>query len=116
MRPRALQSVADTFDVGQTQLRNAFLQSFQQEFSPDLEKIRRCGLEVKQEIKLAKVKADLQDQKLQQLEREAAAAGRRTLRKVASRLDGSLDTIKNEQIQRDLRRAGELFFNKSKQH
>ncbi|KAF6807606.1 hypothetical protein CSOJ01_08047 [Colletotrichum sojae] len=39
----------------QTQLRSAFLQSFQQEFDPDLEKIRRCGLEVKQEIKLAKV-------------------------------------------------------------
>ncbi|KAF6827102.1 ankyrin repeat-containing protein [Colletotrichum plurivorum] len=89
----------------QTQVRNAFFQSFQQEFSPDLNMIRICGLEVKQAIKLAKAKADNQDQKLQQLEREAASAGRRSLRQFISRVDGSLDNIKKEQLQQDLRRA-----------
>ncbi|KAF4810565.1 Ankyrin repeat and KH domain-containing protein 1 [Colletotrichum siamense] len=89
----------------QTHLRNAFLQSFQQEFNPDLEMIRRCGLEAKQEIKLAKARADQQDQRLQQMEREAATKERHKVRHLFSRVTSDLDTIKNDQMQQDIRRA-----------
>ncbi|KAF4832028.1 hypothetical protein CGCTS75_v004942 [Colletotrichum tropicale] len=89
----------------QTHLRNAFLQSFQQEFNPDLERIRRCGLEAKQEFKLAKARADQQDQRLQQMEREAATKERYTVRHMFSRVTSDLDTIKNDQMQQDIRRA-----------
>ncbi|KAF6805667.1 ankyrin repeat-containing protein, partial [Colletotrichum plurivorum] len=86
-----------------THLRNALLQSFQQEFNPDLEKIRQCGLEAKQEIELAKVKADHQEQRLQQVERKAASKERRKVRQLFSRVD----TIENDQLQQDIRRAEE---------
>ncbi|KAF3808773.1 hypothetical protein GCG54_00010964 [Colletotrichum gloeosporioides] len=89
----------------QTHLRNAFLQSFQQEFNPDLERIRSCGLESKQEIKLAKARADQQDQRLQQMERKAASKERHKVRQLFSRVGSDLDTIKNDQIQQDIRRA-----------
>ncbi|KAF4873482.1 Ankyrin repeat and KH domain-containing protein 1 [Colletotrichum siamense] len=89
----------------QTHLRNAFLKSFQQEFNPDLEMIRRCGLEAKQEIKLAKARADHQDQRLQEMERKAASKERHQVRQLFSRVGSDLDTIKNDQIQQDIRRA-----------
>ncbi|KAI8299465.1 Ankyrin repeat domain-containing protein 17 [Colletotrichum sp. SAR11_240] len=89
----------------QTHLRKAFFQSFQQEFNPDLERIRSCGLEAKQEIKLAKARADQQDQRLQQMERKAASKERHKVRQLFSRVGGDLDTIKNDQIQQDIRRA-----------
>ncbi|CAI0650533.1 unnamed protein product [Colletotrichum noveboracense] len=89
----------------QTHLRNAFLQSFQQEFNPDLEMIRRCGLEAKQEIKLAKARADYQDQRLQEIERKAASKERHKVRQLFSRVGSDLDTIKNDRIQQDIRRA-----------
>ncbi|KAH0435885.1 hypothetical protein CcaCcLH18_04667 [Colletotrichum camelliae] len=91
----------------QTHLRNAFLQSFQQEFNPDLEMIRRCGLEAKQEIKLAKAKADHQDQRLQQMERKAASKERYKVRQLFSLVGSDLDTIKKDQIQQDIRRAAQ---------
>ncbi|KAF6787047.1 ankyrin repeat-containing protein [Colletotrichum sojae] len=90
-----------------THLRNALLQSFQQEFSPDLESIRKRGLEAKQEIRLAKAKADHQDQRLQQIEREEASKGRRKVRELFSRLKNDLDTIKNDQLQQNIRQAEE---------
>ncbi|KAF4918219.1 Ankyrin repeat domain-containing protein 29 [Colletotrichum viniferum] len=89
----------------QTHLRKAFFQSFQQEFNPDLERMRSCGLEAKQEIKLAKARADQQDQRLQQMERKAASKERHKVRQFFSRLGGDVDTIKNDQIQQDIRRA-----------
>ncbi|EQB44797.1 hypothetical protein CGLO_16412 [Colletotrichum gloeosporioides Cg-14] len=89
----------------QTHLRNAFLQSFQQEFNPDLEMIRRCSFEAKQQIKLAKARADHQDQRLQEMERKAASKERHKVRQLFSRVGSDLDTIKNDQIQQDIRRA-----------
>lgn len=86
------------------------MQSFQQEFNPDLYKIRTCGLEVKQEIKLAKAKADDQDKRLQQIERKAASEERRKIRHLFSRVESDLNTIKNDQLEQDIRRSGELFF------
>ncbi|KAK2034715.1 hypothetical protein LX32DRAFT_375278 [Colletotrichum zoysiae] len=91
----------------QTHLRNAFLRSFQQEFDPDLENIRRCGSEIKKEIELAKAQADRQDQALQQAEREAASHERRSVKSYFRRLGGDLDTIKNDQLQQGIRRAEE---------
>ncbi|KAK2065488.1 hypothetical protein LY76DRAFT_611434 [Colletotrichum caudatum] len=89
----------------QTHLRNAFLRSFQQEFDPDLENIRSCGSEIKKEIELAKAQADRQDQTLQQAEREAAFHERHRVRSYLRRLEGGLDTIKNDQLQQGIRRA-----------
>ncbi|KAH9231410.1 hypothetical protein K456DRAFT_1739761 [Colletotrichum gloeosporioides 23] len=91
----------------QAQLRNAFLQSFQQEFNPELERIRKSGHEVKQEIKRAKAKADLQDQRLQQAERESASQERHFTRRLFSRVEVNLDAVRNDQLQQDLRRAEE---------
>ncbi|KAF4844111.1 putative ankyrin repeat protein R863 [Colletotrichum siamense] len=89
----------------QKHLGHAFLQSFRQEFNPDLEIIRRCGIEAKQEIKLAKARADQQDQRLQQMEREAATKERHKVRHLFSRVTSDLDAIKNDQMQQDIRRA-----------
>ncbi|KAF0323961.1 hypothetical protein GQ607_008666 [Colletotrichum asianum] len=91
--------------IRQKHLGHAFLQSFRQEFNPDLEIIRRCGIEAKQEIKLAKARADQQDQRLQEMERKAASKERQKVRQLFSRVGSDLDTIKNDQIQQDIRRA-----------
>ncbi|KAK2017339.1 hypothetical protein LZ32DRAFT_23759 [Colletotrichum eremochloae] len=91
----------------QTHLRNAFFSSFQKEFNSDLENIRRCGRETRQEIKLAKAKADSQDQRLQKVEREAASHERHRIRHLFRRVEVDLETIKNYQLHQDIRRAEE---------
>jgi len=46
--------------------------------------IQRCGNEVREEIGLAKARADFQDQELQKKEREAASGHRRKLNRKTS--------------------------------
>jgi hypothetical protein len=90
-------------------LLNALWRSFEEEFKSDISMIQRCGDEVKEEIVLAKARADLQDQELQSKEREAASGYRRKLRDVLSRTENNLDTIKEWQLQQDGRRSGKFL-------
>ena len=91
-------------------MRNAFLRSFQQEFNPNLENIRRYSHKTKQEIKLAKVQADRQDQSLQQAKREAASQKRHRIRRFFRQVEVNLNTIKNDQLHQGIRQASKLFF------
>jgi len=69
--------------------------------------IQRCGNEVREEIGLAKARADFQDQELQKKEREAASGHRRKIRDMMSRTGHDLETIKGWQLQQqDQRRSG----------
>ncbi len=72
--------------------------------------IQRCGDEVREEIVLAKARADLQDQELQRKEREAASGHRRKLRDILSRTGNDLDTVKEWQLQQDKRRSGMFLY------
>jgi len=92
-------------DPGQSQLLNSFWQSFEQEFRPDISQIQRCGNEVKEEIALAKARADHQEQELRKKESEAASGQRWKLRDMLSRAGGELETIKEWQLQQNKRRS-----------
>ncbi|RYP63461.1 hypothetical protein DL771_009254 [Monosporascus sp. 5C6A] len=86
-------------------LMKALWQSFDQEFKPDADDIQRCGDEVKEELVLAKAQADYQDQELQKKERELAWGHRRKLSSFISGTRVGIDTIKESQLQRDLRHS-----------
>ncbi|KAK3898976.1 hypothetical protein C8A05DRAFT_46840 [Staphylotrichum tortipilum] len=90
-----------------TQFLNALWQSFEQEFKSDIGMIQRCGDEVREEISLAKARAEFQDQELQKKEREAASGHRRTLRDMLSRTGNGLETIKELQLQQKDKRRSE---------
>jgi hypothetical protein len=69
--------------------------------------IQRCGDEVREEIGLAKARADFQDQELQKKEREAASGHRRKFRDMLSRTGHDVETIKGWQLQQeDKHRSG----------
>lgn len=87
----------------------AFYQSFDQEFKPDVNDIKRLGNEVKNEIVLAKAQADRQDQELQEKERAAASKQRSRLRKFIPNVENELDTIKKLQVQQSMLRSSEYF-------
>jgi hypothetical protein len=72
--------------------------------------IQRCGDEVREEIVLAKARADSQDQELQKKEREASSGHRRKLRDILSRTGNDLDTVKEWQLQQDKRRSGMFLY------
>ncbi|KAG7291980.1 hypothetical protein NEMBOFW57_002009 [Staphylotrichum longicolle] len=87
------------------QLLNALWQSFEQEFKSDISTIQKCGDEVREEITLAKARADFQDQELQRKEREAASGSRRKFKAMLSRTGNDLETIKEWQLQQEKRRS-----------
>jgi len=91
--------------TGQSQLLNAFWQSFDQEFKPDVEEIQKLGKEVKEEIAFAKTLADRLDHELQEKERAAASRQRSTLKKFMGKTSNELDTIKKLQLQQSKRRS-----------
>jgi hypothetical protein len=68
--------------------------------------VQRCGDEVREEITLAKARADFQDQELQKKEREAASGYRRKFKEMLSGTGKDLDTIKEWQLQQEKRRSG----------
>jgi len=90
-----------------TQLLNAVWQSPEQEFKPDISNLQRCGDEVREEIGLAKARADFQDQELQRKEIEAASGYRHKLKRILSQTGDNLDTMKEWQLQQDKRRSQE---------
>ncbi len=94
--------------LGTTHLFNALWQPFEQEFKSDVGEIQRCGKEVREEIKLAKARADFQDQELQKKERDAASGYRHKLSNMLSRTGDNVEAIKGWQLQRDKRRSGEF--------
>ncbi|RCI15228.1 hypothetical protein L249_6927 [Ophiocordyceps polyrhachis-furcata BCC 54312] len=100
-RKRAL---ADPYQ-GQKQLVNVLWHSFRIEFKPDIDAVEASGKEVKAEVALAKAQADRQDQELQRKERESASESRSTLGRFMFRARDDLDTIRQQQLQRDQRRA-----------
>jgi hypothetical protein len=63
------------------------------------------GKNVKDEVNFAKAQADRQDQMLQEKERVAASKERLRLRKFIPKVESELDTIKELQVQRSIRRA-----------
>ncbi|KAI0538686.1 hypothetical protein GGR58DRAFT_512830 [Xylaria digitata] len=73
----------------QKQVLNAFWNSFEQEFKPDIDDIQRFSNHVKEEIALTQAQADSQEQKLQAMERENASLNRLNARKFFSRTDKS---------------------------
>ncbi|RDA94437.1 hypothetical protein CP533_2254 [Ophiocordyceps camponoti-saundersi (nom. inval.)] len=89
----------------QRQIVNSLWQSFEMEFQSDADAIQGCGKEVKAEVALAKAQADRQDQELQKKEREAASKSRLTLNGFMSKANDGIDNIRQEQLQRDQRRA-----------
>ncbi|KAI0905239.1 hypothetical protein F4823DRAFT_611766, partial [Ustulina deusta] len=90
---------------GREQLSQAFWNSFEQEFKPDIENIQRCSNHVKEEIALAQAQADSQEQQLQALEREKASINRSRARRFYLRTDGSLDQMREWKMQSDARKT-----------
>lgn len=95
--------------AGQKQLWNAFCQSFDQEFKPDVDNIKKLGKEVKDEIALAKAYADRQDQELQEKERAAQSRQRSRVKKFIPKVENELDKIKELQLQQSTRRSSQYF-------
>ncbi|KAI8635647.1 hypothetical protein F5Y19DRAFT_17847 [Xylariaceae sp. FL1651] len=87
------------------QVFQAFKASFEQEFKSDIDDIKRCSNSVKEEIALAQAQADLQEQRLQALEREKASTNRLTVRKFISRANNSLDDVREWQVQSSMRKT-----------
>ncbi|KAJ3562144.1 hypothetical protein NPX13_g8673 [Xylaria arbuscula] len=76
------------------QIREAFYRSFDQEFRPDTDDIRRCSKNVKDAISLAKAHVDAQEQKLQAEERTEAAKERIWLKTITSRTQSDNNSIR----------------------
>jgi Skp family chaperone for outer membrane proteins len=95
--------------IGQRQLLNAFWQSFEQEFKPDMEEIQKSGEEVKEEIAFAQAQADRLDRELQDKERAAASRQRSKLGKFIGNTREDLETIKKMQLQQSKRRSSQYF-------
>lgn len=85
----------------------AFLESFDQEFKPDLEDVQHHASDVEHEIRLAHAQAVRQDQQLQAMERQEAKESRLSVHRFISRMDGTSNNIQTMQLQRDERRARE---------
>ncbi|RYO82406.1 hypothetical protein DL764_009606 [Monosporascus ibericus] len=86
-------------------LMNALRQSFAEEFKAHADDIQRQGDEVREELALAKAQADHQDRELQEKERELASGHRRKLSSFISGTKVDIETIKESQLQRDLRHS-----------
>jgi Skp family chaperone for outer membrane proteins len=97
-------AVANDHKVGRRLLK-AVSQSLQQEFEPDLNDIRSLSKEVKDEILLAKIQADRQDQDAQKHERAAASRHRMSLARFMPKVERGLDKISESQIQQSARRS-----------
>lgn len=91
---------------GSSQLWNAIRKSFDQEFEPYIDDIKRLSCEVKEEIQLAKAQADEQDKQLQKAWREAEGRSRSHLRGMLWRTSDKLDAIKDMQLQQKKRLTG----------
>lgn len=85
----------------------AFLESFDQEFKPDLEHVQNRAGDVDHEIRLAHAQAVRHDQQLQAMERQEAKESRLSLHRFISRIDGATEKTQAMQFQRDERRARE---------
>ncbi|KAJ2896038.1 hypothetical protein MKZ38_005923 [Zalerion maritima] len=83
---------------------SSFWQSFDQEFKPDVEDVKRWANEVREEIALAKAQADYQDQELGKKEREDASSHRQKVKAFLSRTGNDIDMFKEKQLERDVRR------------
>ncbi|KAK4160352.1 NACHT domain protein [Cladorrhinum sp. PSN259] len=93
--------------AGQKQLLNALYQDFDQEFKPDLDDIQKLGMEVKDEIALAKAHADRQDQELQEKERVAQSRQRSRVKRFIPKVEKELETIKELQLRQSTRQLRE---------
>ncbi|KAI0976277.1 hypothetical protein F4678DRAFT_482490 [Xylaria arbuscula] len=91
------------------QLLQAFWNSFEQEFKPDIDSIQKCSKNVKDEIGLAQAQAYSQEQHLQALERENASLNRSTAQKFFSRTDKRLHQIREWEIQRNARKEHQIL-------
>ncbi|KAI3326133.1 ankyrin repeat-containing domain protein [Xylariaceae sp. AK1471] len=87
------------------QVLQAFYKSFDQEFQPDTDDLRRCSDSVKDAINLAKAHVDAQEQKLQAQERAAASEGRKWIKSLVSRTSSDNDKWRELWSQREERRA-----------
>lgn len=92
--------------IGRKQILNSFVQSFSKEFAPYLNEIRRLGEEVGAEIHLAKAFADYQEQRLQVVERAAAAESRATLGAFLPNAERDFKSIKTSQALQHARKSG----------
>ncbi|PHH92270.1 hypothetical protein CDD83_8195 [Cordyceps sp. RAO-2017] len=88
-------------------LLNALWRSFDAEFKDQADAIQRCGVEVKEEIVLAKAQADHREQALQQKERQLSFKAREMLERFMSSTQDGMSAFKARQLQSDLRRTRE---------
>ncbi|KAI1418855.1 hypothetical protein F5Y12DRAFT_390745 [Xylaria sp. FL1777] len=88
-----------------SQVLQSFYRSFDQEFKPDTDDIRRCSDSVKDAINLAKAYVDVQEQRLQCQERTAALESRNLLKAFVSRTGGENDKLHELLLQREEREA-----------
>ncbi|KAH7131338.1 hypothetical protein EDB81DRAFT_845847 [Dactylonectria macrodidyma] len=86
----------------QMKLLKSFWESFEQEFKPDMDNIRRCSTDVNADLKLAKAQADHRYQQLQSKERKRQSSTRQMLSKCVSRTDDQFDALA---LERDEQRA-----------
>ncbi|KAH8893514.1 hypothetical protein GQ53DRAFT_780886 [Thozetella sp. PMI_491] len=87
------------------QLFHALWESFEQEFKPDTEAIRRCSAEVKEELALAKARADHHNRQLQELERQKASNSRNKLSLFFNKTDKQLDRLSELQLEKEKQHA-----------
>ncbi len=83
-------------------MKNAFRQSFEQEFKPFESAIENAAKEVKEEIYSAKAHLDHQEQMLQQLERDDASKDREKWRKLIPKMGNNLENIQKLQLQQSI--------------
>ncbi|RDA85560.1 hypothetical protein CP532_3321 [Ophiocordyceps camponoti-leonardi (nom. inval.)] len=91
-------------DKGQKKFFNALWETFELEFQPDIEDIRRHSSDIKEELSLARAQATYQDQ---QLNRRRSSAGTWKIGTMFSKTRKEQNNTQAAQIQRTQRQAGE---------
>ena len=81
---------------------NALWRSLEDELKPETSKIYELSQDVEQQILLAKFESDLQEQRLQQKERQASSDHRNRFTSFLSRSEKEQDDFREWQLQQDL--------------
>lgn len=90
----------------QTYFFSSFWQSFEEEFQPDIDDIRRCNEQVKKELFAAKTLAEYQDQQLQMKSRKYSSGSKWKLNGLLSR-ENDREYVGSWEMLRDERQANE---------
>lgn len=95
--------------IGFLHFAKSLLNSFEADFGPFESQIDSRSRDVKEEIRLASVKAVYQDQQLQIIERKEQSKLRKVLGLFSQKIDMAAEESRNWRLQRDERESSKLF-------